>query len=141
MNRVNPVGEIHQKQAQSKNVPGTDVLTVSYKSTDPQTAAVVINQLMSVYIENNILTNRTEAVRAGEFIAMQLPRTEASVRQAEVALRQFKEQNHVVALDEEAKSAVAVIQELEQNCRNSSCTLRCKYPLGKSPKQSRHGFL
>jgi len=106
-----------------KNVPGTDVLTVSYKSTDPQTAAVVINQLMSVYIENNILTNRTEAVRAGEFIAMQLPRTEASVRQAEVALRQFKEQNHVVALDEEAKSAVAVIQELESKIAETQAAL------------------
>jgi len=33
-------------------------------------------------------------------IATQLPKTEATVRQAEVALRQFKEQNQVVALDE-----------------------------------------
>jgi len=36
---------------------------------------------------------------------MQLPKTEATVRQAEVALRQFKEQNQVVALDEEIGSS------------------------------------
>jgi len=41
--------------------------------------------------ENNLLSNRAEAVAAGDFIAMQLPKTEATVRQAEVALRQFKE--------------------------------------------------
>jgi len=40
-----------------------------------------------------------------------LPKTEVTV-QAEVALH-FKEQNQVVALDEEAKSAVAVIKQLE----------------------------
>jgi capsular exopolysaccharide synthesis family protein len=96
-----------------KNIPLTDVLQLSYESTDPEEAAAVVNKIMSLYIENNVTTNRAEAVAAGEFIAKQLPRTEATVRQAEVALRQFKEQNQVVALDEEAKSAVAVIKQLD----------------------------
>jgi len=106
-----------------KNIPGTDVLTLSYKGTDPTEAAAVVNTLMSVYIENNILTNRAEAVTAGKFIAMQLPGTEATVRQAEVALRQFKEQNQVVDLDEEAKSAVAVIQELQTQINQTQADL------------------
>ena len=96
-----------------KNISGTDVLTVSYKGTDPHEAAAVVNKLMSVYIDNNILSNRAEAVKAGEFIALQLPRTEATVRKAEAALRKFKEHNHVVALEQESTSAVAVIQELQ----------------------------
>jgi capsular exopolysaccharide synthesis family protein len=106
-----------------KNIAGTDVLTVSYKSTNPHEAAAVVNKLMRVYIENNILTNRGEAVKAGDFIAMQLPRTEATVRQAEVALRRFKEQNNVVALDEESKSAVAVIQELQTQINDTQAKL------------------
>ncbi|NJR74106.1 MAG: polysaccharide biosynthesis tyrosine autokinase, partial [Scytonema sp. CRU_2_7] len=53
------------------------------------------------------------AVAAGKFIAQQLPTAEASVRQAEAALRQFKEKNQIVALDEEAKSAVEIIKDLE----------------------------
>ncbi len=106
-----------------KNIPGTDVLTVSYKGTDPHEAAAVVNQLMSVYIQNNILTNRAEAVKAGEFIAMQLPRSEATVREAEAALREFKEQNHVINLGEESKSAVAVIQELQTQINETQAKL------------------
>lgn len=95
-----------------KNIPLTDVLQVSYESNNPEEAAAVVNKIMSLYIENNVITNRAEASAAGEFIAKQLPRTEATVRQAEIALRQFKEQNQVVSLDDEAKSAVSVIKEL-----------------------------
>lgn len=110
-------------QIQPKNLPTTDVLQLSYQSSDPEEAAAVVNKLMSLYIENNVLTNRAEAVAAGEFIAKQLPQTEATVRQAEVALRQFKEQNNVVALEEEAKSAVEAIQELDSQVNQTQAEL------------------
>jgi len=64
------------------------------ESTNPEKAAAVVNKLMSLYVENNLLSNRAEARRV---TLLQLPKTEATVRQ-EVALRQFKEQNQVVAL-------------------------------------------
>lgn len=106
-----------------KNIPLTDVLQLSYQSTDPEEAAAVVNKIMSLYIENNVITNRAEAAAAGEFIAKQLPRTEATVRQAEIALRQFKEQNQVVALDEEAKSAVSVIKQLDSQITDAQAEL------------------
>ncbi len=106
-----------------QNLPLTDVLQVSYQSTNPEEAAAVVNKLMSLYIENNILTNRAEAVAAGEFIEKQLPKTEATVRQAEVALRRFKEQNQIVALDQEATSAVAVIKQIENEITQTQAAL------------------
>ncbi len=101
-----------------KELPETDVLQVSYQGTNPKEAAAVVNKLMLLYIENNVFTNREEAVAAANFINQQLPETEAVVLQTELALRRFKEQNHVVALDEESKSAVAVIQDLESKITN-----------------------
>lgn len=106
-----------------KNIPLTDVLQLSYQSNNPEEAAAVVNKIMSLYIENNVITNRAEASAAGEFIAKQLPRTEATVRQAEIALRQFKEQNQVVALDEEARSAVSVIKELGSQITDTQAEL------------------
>ena len=106
-----------------KTIPLTDVLQVSYQSNDPEEAAAVVNKIMSLYIENNVITNRAEASAAGEFIVKQLPRTEATVRQAEIALRQFKEQNQVVALDEEAKSAVSVIKDLGSQITDTQAEL------------------
>lgn len=102
-----------------RNIKGTDVLQISYKDGDPEKAAMVVNTLIAVYLENNILANRAEAVAARRFIEKQLPTTEANVRQAELALRRFKEENKVVALEEEAKSALEVITDLQ---RQSSST-------------------
>lgn len=106
--------EQFQKKLKAKIVGGTDVVEVSFKGADPKETAAVINKLMSLYIEDNLRTNRAELVAAQQFIAKQLPKAEANVRQAETALRRFKEQNQVIALDEEAKSAVEVIASLDK---------------------------
>lgn len=114
---------IRKGRLKLKNLTGTDVLEISYKSSDSQEAAAVINKLMSLYIENNKLTNRAEAAAAREFIAQKLPETEATVRQAEVDLRQFKERNRVVVLEDEARSAVEAIGSLDKQIRQVQAEL------------------
>lgn len=95
-------------------VKGTDVLKVSYKSTDPKEAASVVNQLMSSYILNDVQTNRAQTVAARQFINDQLPKVEQDLTQAELALRHFKEENKVFALQEEAKSSIEVVAALDK---------------------------
>ncbi len=112
-----------KKQLDVKNIGTTNILEVSYKSSNPQEAAAVVNKLMSLYVERNVLNNRAEAVAAGKFIAQQLPTAEASVSQAEAALRQFKEKNQVVALDEEAKSAVEIIKDIDSQINQTQADL------------------
>jgi capsular exopolysaccharide synthesis family protein len=106
-----------------KSLPGADVLLISYESSAPEESAAVVNKLMSLYIENNILVNRSQVAAAREFIAQQLPKAEASVQQAEMALREFKEQNKVVVLEEEAKSAVEVIAGVENQITSTQAQL------------------
>lgn len=102
------------KRLKVKGIRGTDVLSVAYQSHSPPEAAMIVNQVIRLYLENNIVTNRAEARAAREFIDKQLPTVEARVREAEAALRQFKEANRVVALGEEAKSTVLVTADLER---------------------------
>ncbi|MBD2201297.1 polysaccharide biosynthesis tyrosine autokinase [Calothrix sp. FACHB-1219] len=97
-----------------KTIRGTDVMQISYRSTNPQEAATVINSLMRYYLESNVRTNRSEARAAREFLSKQLPEIEQRVLKAEIALRRFKEQNRVVALDVEAKAGVEGLKDLEQ---------------------------
>ena len=92
----------------------TDMLLISYQDTDPQKTAAVVNALMDVYIENNILLNRTSATAAREFIEKQLPQAEARVNRAESALRNFKEVNQLIDADQAASSTAAVIEGLQQ---------------------------
>jgi capsular exopolysaccharide synthesis family protein len=85
------------------NVKDTDILKVSYKSTDPQEAVEVVNQLMQDYRANNITTNRAEAASARQYIEQQVPLVSAKLRRLDVTLRQFKEVNGITDLKEEAR--------------------------------------
>ncbi len=96
-----------------KAIPATDVLQVSYESKNFKEAGAVVNELMKLYLENNIQTNRAAAVAAGDFIAKQLPETEEIVTKAEQTLRRFQQQNNVISLEEESRTAVVVQKDLE----------------------------
>jgi capsular exopolysaccharide synthesis family protein len=102
------------KRLQVKGVPGTDVLQIIYKDQDPRVAAAVVNKVMEIYLQENVKLNRAEATSAGDFIAVELPKTEAAVRQADLALRQFKEANNVIDLKQEASESVTSIATLDQ---------------------------
>lgn len=102
-----------KKNLQVEEIKGTDILEISYKSSNPQVAAFVVNEMMKAYIENNKSVNRIEALTAKKFIAKQLPETQESVNQAEKALRKFKETNQLVAIDEEAKLSLETVEKLK----------------------------
>lgn len=102
------------KKLKVVEIRGTDILKVSYTDTDPKKAAAIANTLMTIYLENNILSHRAQAKAAREFIEEQLPKAEVVVSQSEEALRHFKEENKVVALDKEAESTVTVITDLQR---------------------------
>lgn len=117
-NPVDSSGETLSEDTITQNlevsqIMGTDILKISYKSTDAQLAASVVNGVMQAYIENGKQVNRKEALTAKQFIAQQLPETQESVRQAEQVLRQFKEKNQVVVIDEEAKLSLETVEKLK----------------------------
>lgn len=91
----------------------TDVLQISFKSNDPQEAVDVVNRLMQFYQENDIQTNRAQAAAVRRFIEEQLPKSEFTVQEAEANLRVFKENNRIVALDQEASATVTLLGGLE----------------------------
>jgi polysaccharide biosynthesis transport protein len=95
-----------------KSVKGTDILGLSYRSTNSQEAANVLNSLMGDYIENNISVNTAEARAAREFLSKQLPEVERKVVQAEAQMRRFKDENNVVSLEVEAKVGVESLKML-----------------------------
>ncbi|KST66008.1 chain-length determining protein [Mastigocoleus testarum BC008] len=111
------------KQLKVKSAKGTDVLEISYKGTDPQQAAAIVNSLMQDYIDNNIRVNTAEARAAREFLNNQLPEVESRVVKAEAELRKFKEENKVVALKEEAQFGVEGLKDSLQELNQAEAKL------------------
>lgn len=95
------------------SIRGTDILTVSYKDKKPKIAADVVKTIMDFYINNNQKVNRLEAVSVRQFIEKKLPNSNKNMQKAAAELSKFKEDNKVINLEEEAKSAVSVMAGLE----------------------------
>jgi capsular exopolysaccharide synthesis family protein len=95
------------------DIKKTDVLTVSYKDSEPQTAAKVVNTLMTAYLEHNVSSRRKAASSARKFIEEQLPKAEAVVSKAEAELARFREKNKVYALQEEATNSIQALGNLQ----------------------------
>ena len=91
-----------------------DILNVQYSSEDPELATEIVNQVMEEYLAYNLQDNRAEASSTREFIETRLPRAEADMRRAVNSLRQFKESNQIVALEEEAVAVVDILKDIDQ---------------------------
>ncbi|VXD11293.1 conserved hypothetical protein [Planktothrix serta PCC 8927] len=104
-------------------IRGTDILGISYESPDPKEAEAVVNKVMELYIENNILVNRSEAAAARKFISSQLPKQEQELQAAEAELRDFKEKYNIVNLEEEILSVVGTIEALDNKIEEIQAAL------------------
>ncbi|WP_193194506.1 GumC family protein [Nostoc sp. MG11] len=106
-----------------KSIRGTDILAISYNSSNPKEAAAVVNSLMRYYLENNIYINQVQATAAKNFLSKQLPEVEVRVVRAQTALRRFKEENRVVALEQEAVTGVEKLGDLSEQITQAQANL------------------
>lgn len=87
-------------------VTATDILEVSFTHKDPKVAALVVNKLNELYVEDHTLNNRSQTSAANEFIAQQLPKVEEEVKKAELELRNFKQKNNISNLQQETSADI-----------------------------------
>jgi len=95
------------------DIKKTDVLQVSYKDSQPQQAARVVNTLMAAYLEHNVSSRRKAAKAAREFIEQQLPQAERIVTKAEAELANFREKNNIFGLQEEGSKSIESLRNLQ----------------------------
>jgi uncharacterized protein involved in exopolysaccharide biosynthesis len=106
-----------------KILGATDVVQLAYTGQIPSETAKVVNTLADLYIKNAVKGTRTEAASTRDFVDDQLPEIEANVQAAERALREFRERNQVVALSDEATSAISTLETLENQIIDTQSAL------------------
>lgn len=102
---------------------GTDVINVSYTSEKPRLAAAIVNQVMRTYVDKNVESNRAQVVAAGKFLKQQVPLSKSELEQATQALLNFKNQNQVIQLPEEATAAIQNISRLDEQINQAQASL------------------
>ncbi|MBD0262305.1 MAG: polysaccharide biosynthesis tyrosine autokinase [Tolypothrix sp. Co-bin9] len=106
-----------------EGIKGSDVVQITYGDNNPELAAKAVNTVIDTYIKQNVQANQDEALTARKFIEMQLPKAEGTVRKAESELREFKEKNKVIVLDQEANAAVDTISKLNNQISQAQAQL------------------
>ena len=106
-----------------EGIKGSDVVQITYGDNNPELAAKAVNTVIDIYIKQNVQANQDEALTARKFIEMQLPKAEGIVRRAESNLREFKEKNKVIVLDQEANAAVDTISKLNSQVSQAQAQL------------------
>lgn len=93
---------------------GTDVIKLSYQSTDAERSQQVVNTLATAYLERSIHIKTEEARKSVEFIEKQLGEVRGQLDKAELSLEQFKRDSGVVQLDTEAQNLIAQLAEADK---------------------------
>jgi uncharacterized protein involved in exopolysaccharide biosynthesis len=89
----------------------TTLIKVSYRSSDPTSAARVLTELARLYLEKHIVLHRPPG--AYQFFTEQAERFRAELTEAEMRLKEFGRQEHVVAPDIEKAGTLQKLADFE----------------------------
>lgn len=94
---------------------GTNIINIRVESEDPALAAEVANQTAQSFRQYNILEKNKQTYETKQFVEEQLRRTSENLREAELALKSFKENNKLLIINQQASSTLNEIDKLESN--------------------------
>lgn len=102
-----------RKSLSVEPIMGTELLLVSYEDPDPDVAVAFVKQAVKFYAEDYAVFNRNKTLEARDFIDQQLPKAEATVKEAEANLRLFKNRNGIADLASYTNAAIDSASSIE----------------------------
>jgi tyrosine-protein kinase Etk/Wzc len=92
----------------------TNIISLSYASTEPDKARDVVNTLVQVYLDQTIAFKTEEASRTVGFVEEQLKGVRTELEGAEKNLQAYKTTSGVVQLDAEAQSLILAFADADK---------------------------
>lgn len=105
-----------QKKIEAEPEKDTNIIKITARAGDPQTAAKIANSVAEAYREENILARNRQVREASQFIESQLMEMNERLGLSEEQLKAFKERQGGVPLSDAASAALSnlVAKEAEQ---------------------------
>jgi polysaccharide biosynthesis transport protein len=102
---------------------GLDFIEVSVESPSPYEASLIANSYAKVYREFNLLDNRKQVSRVKEFLFSQRTEKLDELIDSEDNLKNYRLEEGVIELGEQAKSLIETITDLESKVNSTSVEL------------------
>jgi len=118
--RLNPLDRVTERaldRLQVTTPKGTttvNVVTLQFTDTSPRMAATFLEQLMLAYLKERQTWKTEDASAAEAFVGNQLATIRASLDEVQEKLAEYRQNNRVVVLDNEAKAMIERIAKYEE---------------------------
>ncbi len=99
-----------QKALDVQGIKKSNVIEVSFKHTDPQTAAAVVNKLSNLFLDRHLSVYKTPQSYA--FFQQQSELLKTKLNKAEARLQELKKKYEVTALDEQQSILLNQVAEM-----------------------------
>lgn len=113
------MAEILLKNVDPKFDLGTNVLSIKYKTSDPNQAARIANAFLAATIDATIAMKAASGEQTARWFAPQLDDMRKELENARVALEKYQKETNLVApteaADSESSSLMAITQDLSSN--------------------------
>lgn len=104
-----------RKQIKAEEVgKKTNIMSASYRNTDPKLAHDVVNTLVQAYLEQTVGFNSEEASRTVGFVEQQIEGVRNELDNAEKNLEAYKSKSGVVMLDSTGQELISKLSETEK---------------------------
>src|SRR4029077_4043863 len=125
-----------QRSVDPKFILGTNVLTIKYKSSDPNQASLIANAFLAATIDGTVAMKAAEADQTARWFSPQLDELRKELDEARVALRAFQSKANMVAPtaggpDRKPSQYMAIASELS-SVRGSLTALQSRLTSGST---------
>lgn len=104
-------------------IRNTDMIRISVTAPSPTEAAYLANSVAEVYKEQNQLASQEEVRKVKDFLGEQLDAFQTQLQNSEQTLKEYKENEKVVALPREVEELVSKLAEVEGIYREAELEL------------------
>jgi capsular exopolysaccharide synthesis family protein len=77
----------------------SNVIALSFTSTDPDKAARIVNALAELYVQDQVAAKLAGTRRAIDFLAERVPTMRGEVQKAEAAVQDFRKEHNLVSIE------------------------------------------
>jgi len=122
-NKEQYIAELIQKRISAKSVPYSEIIEIKVEAYTPHAVTLIANTLVDVLQQRNLGAKIKETGSVRSIIQSQLETFKKQLDDAELALKNFREQNEVTSIDKEAEEIFRRVTEAEIFYNNTTANL------------------
>jgi exopolysaccharide transport family protein len=112
-------------------IPNSRIIEIHYRSTDPQTAASIVNTLANVYVEQNFKTKFESTMQTADWLSKQLVDLQMKVESSQEKLVRYQKAHDILGLDEKQNITTQKLDELNKELTSAESDRMSKESLYK----------